>query len=116
MKPIAETESSLLDHESLNGVLVVIPPIAKVLLIEAIYTFQPAHLVRASLAKAGIKRGERAVMIWLKAVRQWLGFPKHYPCVSSEVYRALVAQCRERNGVPAAEEIVAGWQPRRLPH
>ncbi len=95
----------------LDGQLAVIPAAAKAILIQAIYSFEPARVVRLSLAEAGIRRSERAIMIWLKTVRLWLGFPAHYPCCSSERYRALVARCKELNGTPSAEQIAAGWQP-----
>ncbi|MCW1883195.1 hypothetical protein OKA04_00540 [Luteolibacter flavescens] len=88
-----------------------IPPVAREILIKAIYDLDPAHKVRLRLLESGIKRSDRSVMDWLKKVRIWLDFPGHYPCTTSEVYKAAVVDCRSRNGMPTAAEIAAGWEP-----
>lgn len=97
---------------TLAGVLRVIPAKGRKILIEGIYSFQTAREVADRLASHGIRKRERTVMVWLKAVREWLGIPPHYPCLRDESYRLLVNECVRRNGKPTLGELEAGWVPR----
>lgn len=107
---MSKDSQTLLD-EPPSGQLAAIPAFAKSILIKAIYDFTPSRTVVLQLMEAGVRRSERAVMIWLKVIRDWLGFPGHYPCTSSERSRTVVRQCMNRNGTPSGTEIESGWKP-----
>lgn len=96
---------------SFAGVFATIPLAARAVLVTGIADFDSGKIIAARLAEKGIHRSDRTVMVWLQAVRSWLGFPDHYPCAGSTAYRRLVEECMTRHGHPSPAQILSGWQP-----
>ena len=88
-----------------------IPLEARAILVEKILTLGGSRETREALERIGIRRKDRAVMLWMERTRRWLGIEACYPNTNSPRYRVAVREWIEKNGRPTREEILAGWNP-----